>query len=61
MLEKGVLTKIEGKLFKTFDENFINVASKLKLKHVPDNSNKSNTFEELIENFKFYSNVLKIK
>ena len=42
-------------------ERFIYVASRLKLKHCPNSSNKCNTLDELIERFKFDLSVLKRK
>ena len=33
----------------------------LKLRHYPNNSNKCNKSDELIENFKYHSSILKIK
>ena len=51
----------EGEISKTFNEHLINFASRLKPSHCPNNSNKFNTPDQLLEKSKFCPNILKIR
>ena len=59
LLKKYVLIINEGQIWKKFNEHFINVTSRLKLRNCPNSSNKRNTLDDLIEKLKFHSSILK--
>ena len=53
LLGKEVLKINKRKIAKKFNERFINVASRSKLSHCPNSSNKSKTLDKLTENLNF--------
>ena len=61
LFEKDVLVSNKGKIAKKFNEPFINISLKLKLRSCPGSSNKCNTIDKLIEKPKFHYRILKIK
>ena len=61
LFQKDVLVSNKGKTAKKFNEHFINISLKLKIRNFPNSSNKCNTNDKLIEKFKFRCRILKIK
>ena len=61
LLEKDVSIQKLGGDSENVYEHFINGVSKLKLRYCLNSSNKGNTFDKLIEKFKFRYSILKIK